>query len=211
METWERQPEESTQAYEAFTVYREERSITKVAQRLDKSRTIIGQWSSEWKWVARCRDYDNALQSVDFEEKRAAIRDMHQRHLKLADVLQNKAMKALEQLDMADCSPRIVLEALKLSMEIERRSIYEEMADCEIRGEFDTNGGFNPAIAAPMLRVLADDRKRKQESGEDKDMVIIIDDVGTKKQDFSKLTPAELRTLRDLEKKCTVLEDVRDD
>ena len=206
METWERQPDESTQAYEAFTVYREERSITKVAQKLDKSRTIIGQWSSEWQWVARCRDYDNALQSVDFEEKRAAIRDMHQRHLKMADTLQDKAMKALEQLDMADCSPRIVLEALKLSMEIERRSIYEEMADCEIRGEFDTNGGFNPAIAAPMLRMLTDERKQEKAKGLEGGETVIH--VSVVDEDLDRLTDSERIEYERLKNKVEVEKDL---
>ncbi|WP_185753557.1 hypothetical protein [Selenomonas sp. AB3002] len=139
--------------------------------------------------MARCRDYDNSLQSVDFEEKRAAIRDMHQRHLKLADVLQDKAMKALEQLDMADCSPRIVLEALKLSMEIERRSIYEEMADCEIRGAFDTNGGFNPAIAAPMLRMLTDERRQEKAKGLEGGETVIH--VSVVDEDLDRLTDSE--------------------
>lgn len=206
METWERQPDESTQAYEAFTVYREERSITKVAQKLDKSRTIIGQWSSEWQWVARCRDYDNALQSVDFEEKRAAIREMHQRHLKMADTLQDKAMKALEQLDMADCSPRIVLEALKLSMEIERRSIYEEMADCEIRGEFDTNGGFNPAIAAPMLRMLTDERKQEKAKGLEGGETVIH--VSVVDEDLDRLTDSERIEYERLKNKVEVEKDL---
>ena len=200
METWDRQPEESTQAYEAFTVYREERSITRVAQKLDKSRTIIGRWSSEWQWVQRCRDYDNSLQAVDFEEKRAAIKDMHQRHLKLADVLQDKAMKALEQLDLSECSPRIVLEALKLSVEIERRAVFEELADSELRAEFDQTG-YNPEIATSMLRMLADERKNSIKD-EVRSVPVIVDNVGGEYFDLNKLTHEEQAQLRTLKEKA---------
>ena len=208
VETWERQPEESTQAFEAFTVYREERSITRVAQKLDKSRTVVGKWSSQWNWVDRCRDYDNSLQAVDFEEKRAAIHAMHQKHLQVGNALLAKAEKALTDLDLADCSPKVVLEALKLAMEIERKATYEELADSELRGEFDQNG-YNPMLATPMLRMLADERKQDKLKGdEDKKIhVRIIDNVGGRNYDYSKLTPEEANTLRALSDKCMVYED----
>ena len=43
---WERQKGESEKAYEAFAAYRDmgpERSITKVSQSLNKTRTLIGR------------------------------------------------------------------------------------------------------------------------------------------------------------------------
>ena len=58
---WEQQPGESAKAFEAFAIYRDmgvERSVRKVTQRLNKSLTLIGKWSSRYNWPERARAYD---------------------------------------------------------------------------------------------------------------------------------------------------------
>ena len=62
--SWERQPKESAQAFEAFDLYCKMgagRSLRKVEQKLNKSHTLIARWSSNWNWQKRSRDYDNEL------------------------------------------------------------------------------------------------------------------------------------------------------
>ena len=62
--SWERQPKETAQAFEAFDLYCKmgaERSLRKVEQQLNKSHALIGRWSSTWSWQKRSRDYDNEL------------------------------------------------------------------------------------------------------------------------------------------------------
>lgn len=211
MNEWERQPDESTQAYEAFTIYREERSITKVAQRLDKSRTIIGQWSSEWSWVERCRQYDNALQAVDFEERRAQIKAMQEKHRDTANELQTKAMEAIRKLDMEDLSPKVLLEYLKLGVELERRTNYEQMADLEIKQEYSAeNVGFNP-LSPVLVKSMADEHKARALKGTDEENnrppIIFYDNVGGADIDYSLLTPEEAATLRALKDKAHVVRD----
>ena len=67
---WERRADETFPAYVAFREYLALRSCTKVAQKLYKSRTLIGRWSGQYNWVERARAYDNAL----FEEVRDEIK-----------------------------------------------------------------------------------------------------------------------------------------
>lgn len=208
MNEWERQPDESTQAYEAFTIYREERSITKVAQRLDKSRTIIGQWSSEWSWVERCRQYDNALQAVDFEERRAQIKAMQEKHRDTANELQTKAMEAIRKLDMEDLPPRVLLEYLKLGVDLERRTNFEQMADLEIKQEYSENVGFNP-LSPVLVKSMADEHKARALKGTEEELnrppIIFYDNVGGEAIDYSRLTPEEAATLRKLKDKARVI------
>jgi hypothetical protein len=81
---WERQPDETGKAYEAFTCYRDlgpDRSLAKAAESYYGSSTNlaqIGLWSRKFDWVARVRAYDDFLEMErlaaveDYERKRAA-------------------------------------------------------------------------------------------------------------------------------------------
>ena len=116
---WERQKGESAQAYEAFVTYRDmgsDRSIRAVGQRLDKSRTQIGKWSSAWNWQERVRAYDNELEK---EARAKAVKDrkaMTERHIGIAMQLQKKALEALiRRLPNAD--RRLVLRLRYLDSE----------------------------------------------------------------------------------------------
>src|SRR5215212_12147936 len=62
---WDRRPEESAPAFEAFCVYRgqgSQRSLRRVASALGKSRSLIFRWSSahEWRGRALAWDFDQA-------------------------------------------------------------------------------------------------------------------------------------------------------
>lgn len=53
-----------------------DRSIDAVAQKLSKSSTIIGRWSTKHNWVARARSYDAALDArVRHATEQDAIRE----------------------------------------------------------------------------------------------------------------------------------------
>jgi hypothetical protein len=61
VDAWDRTPDESDPAFRAFREYLllgGERSTRTVAQRLDKSHTLIGRWSSRHRWVARAQAFD---------------------------------------------------------------------------------------------------------------------------------------------------------
>ena len=94
---WERQKGESARAFEAFLVYLQmgpERSIRAVAQKLSKSYTLAGRWSSTYHWVERCRAWDNYLQQEAKKAAVAEVRRMNQRHAKMASAIQATAMQA---------------------------------------------------------------------------------------------------------------------
>ena len=53
VQPWERQPRETSKAFQAFCVYRDlraERSYVRVAQQLQKSHTLIGRWAQKYRW-----------------------------------------------------------------------------------------------------------------------------------------------------------------
>ena len=80
---WDRQKGESARAFEAFLVYLQmgpERSVRAVAQKLSKSYTLAGRWSSTYHWVERCRAWDNYLQQEAKKAAATAVRNMNRRH-----------------------------------------------------------------------------------------------------------------------------------
>jgi hypothetical protein len=74
---WERQENESAKAYEAFCVYRDmgsQRSLAEVVRKYNKSVSLLGRWSSQWKWVERSVAYDREQDRIREEVKQAEIR-----------------------------------------------------------------------------------------------------------------------------------------
>ena len=120
---WEQQPGESAKAFEAFAIYRDmgvERSVRKVTQRLNKSLTLIGKWSSRYNWPERARAYDRDLDRQAHAQAVRDVRGMTNRHIRIAMQLQAKALEALEQLNVATLSPKMQLAFLAKATEIER-------------------------------------------------------------------------------------------
>ena len=144
---WERQEGESVKAFEAFTVYLEmgdERSIREVAQRLAKSRTLIGRWSVTYQWVERVAAFDADVQRKAHAKAVKKRRNMVDRHISIALKIQEKALMALEQMDPADIDPKNLIamlrEATKLEQEMRTAAVDERraaIADVEDTGEAD--------------------------------------------------------------------------
>ena len=97
-----------------------ERSVRKVTQRLNKSLTLIGKWSSRYNWPERARAYDRDLDRQAHAQAVRDVRSMTNRHIRIAMQLQAKALEALEQLNVATLSPKMQLAFLAKATEIER-------------------------------------------------------------------------------------------
>lgn len=144
---WERQEGESVKAFEAFTVYLEmgdERSLRAVGQRLGKSRALMERWSRTYQWVERVASYDADVQRKAHAKAVDKRRKMVDRHINIALKMQEKALKALEQMDPADIDPKNLIamlrEATKLEQEMRTVAVDERraaVADAEDTGEAD--------------------------------------------------------------------------
>lgn len=127
---WERQKDESAQAFAAFLVYLNlgaERSHQAVSQQCGKSISLIGRWSRSNDWVERCRAWDNYLQR---EAKKVAveeIRKMNQQHIQLARALQGAAAKALKDRGAAIITDKNLAAVVKLATDLERSSRIAEV------------------------------------------------------------------------------------
>lgn len=160
--SWERQPKESVQAFEAFELYLSmgaERSLRKVAQELGKSNTLISRWSSTWSWQKRSRDYDNDLLRQKLEKQRKDNEKMQQRQIQTAMLLQKKAVEALDKLSFEDLAPKDILRFISEGAKLERETRRESTA---ISAKAAGNDG-----ASSLAETIISAYKRRMEGGND--------------------------------------------
>jgi hypothetical protein len=96
---WERQYNESRQAFQAFATYRDQgptRSLSRVSQELHKDRVLLGRWSRKWRWVERAQAWDDEQDRVHRESMAEAIREMNREHALVGRAMVVKASKAIE-------------------------------------------------------------------------------------------------------------------
>lgn len=153
---WERQKGESEKAFEAFAIYRdmgEKRTLTAVAEKLQKSGSLIRRWKDRWEWVERVRAYDNGLEKEARAKAVKDRKDMTDRHIKIAMQLQKKALEALNSLEVEAMSPKDIKEFIKMATDLERlnRTLEEE------------NGKGGETSTSLADAVIAAYQKRKEE------------------------------------------------
>ncbi len=146
---WERLPKESDPAWEAFVRYRDmpeetglHRSITRLEQNLNKSRACLGNWSSKYNWVERCKAYDQYMDDIKISErvkaKKKQIQEeekMDSRHVGMATQIQKLMFDVIKEADTQPLTPKEIAEltkALSTAVNIERTSRHVTNADKQL-------------------------------------------------------------------------------
>ena len=158
-ELWERQPEETARAFEAFVVYRDlgaNRSLRKTAQELGKNCTTISEWSAKYDWVKRVAAWDAEQDRITRNEMLAEMASTRKRQRQQAKRMQEKGMELLESISIGDAKLSEVVSLLKAGMEQERIAIGDVGEVIEER-----NGGDS----VPAVQIYLPDNGR----GKDKD------------------------------------------
>ena len=122
---WERQPEETPKAFEAFCVYRDlgpERSIVKAGNQLGKNRVTLEQWSSKYEWVKRCAAWDTEQDRIARQDQLKEIKKMRKRHAGIASAMLVKAATALQRLPEEEISASDITRMVDIASKLERIS-----------------------------------------------------------------------------------------
>jgi len=97
--------DESARAFEARRIYVEmgpSRSLEAVAQKLDKSRTLMGRWSAQYHWSDCARAWDDQraaeVSAAAAESYRRELEDHRERYGKAGKALHNLAVAYLNKL-----------------------------------------------------------------------------------------------------------------
>ena len=162
-EPWERREKESTKAYEAFCIYRDmgrERSLAKVAEKLQKSETLMGRWSREHKWVERAAKWDDEQDRIEREiaqrEQAKAIKEMRKRHADLGTAMLIKAAQALKSIPIQEIKPGDISRMVDVASKLERIS----------RGDVETviEERQGEAAASPVTFYIPDNSRDKTDN-----------------------------------------------
>lgn len=145
---WERLENESPEAYEAFSLYRDmkpdERSVAEVGRRLGKSKTLMERWSSRHEWQRRVREYEKHVDAIALRKATTQLAEMRARHIKIGQLLQTKGLKALEKIKEEDISAKNAIRMVTDGMKYE-----EEMAAAEFAAHApaERDGAEDEALA----------------------------------------------------------------
>ena len=124
-EPWERQLNESPQAFEAFACYRDmgaSRSTAKVSRKLCKSVSLMNRWSSEYDWVKRVAAWDAEKDRVARESQLTDIKEMRKRHAAIAKKMMDTADNALNNIRPDEVSTNEIARLVEIASKLERIS-----------------------------------------------------------------------------------------
>lgn len=107
---WARQERESPAAYDAFRIYMNmgaRRNLTAVAVEVNKSRSMIGNWSSEYEWRDRTAAYDSYITTAAVDGIADQVSSVRHQHIELANKLMDHLSDRLDRYIAADEDPNI--------------------------------------------------------------------------------------------------------
>src|SRR5712692_10801305 len=128
---WDRLPGESSKAYHHFCLYRGMaigRSLRQMANLsgCTSLRRQLNRWSSRWRWVERCGQYDDYLELQVRLQQEKERREMYKRHAKIAMLGQNILVKGMEELlarvqnGEHNLAPSELARLMEVSVKVER-------------------------------------------------------------------------------------------
>lgn len=156
---WERREDESAKAFEAFEIYLhmgDNRSLSKVAQRLHKSKTMLGRWSSRYEWQIRVVKYENELRREEYDRLKKERKRIRDKQLKLSDLLQRKAMDALKNLDPEELPPKTILSFITQAAKMENYAMDSAINESALESGSD---GRKSSLADEIVEAY---RKRQE-------------------------------------------------
>lgn len=124
---WDQLPEESSQAFRGFALYRDmgwDRSIGKVVKESGKSQALIYRWSTRYQWKERAQDWDVHQDQLGQAQAIRTRLAMNKRALEIAQDMQLKALKGFAALETV--SKVKVLRKVKDEAGVER-TVEEEI------------------------------------------------------------------------------------
>lgn len=140
---WERQAQETDEAYKAFQAYLESER-----RKVTEHGPNALRWSSHWSWGFRAFEFDKHVSAVEMQDLIRYRVKMNQRHRRLASAVQAQVVEALQGFNPAHLKPADLVRWLEVSVRIERLA----------------SGDDRPLVLTPAEISPADEVKEDAES-----------------------------------------------
>ncbi len=160
---WEKLPDETAKAYSAFVVYMrldpDIRSIPKAIKEKYGSVTssklrLWYRWSSEHSWMIRANSWDAEVYRLKNAKHVKDVMEMEDRHIKIAQALQQAAVKRLRTLDENELTVTDILRFFLEGAKMERLTLGQP-------NEISKNVNANLSIEAFDYSAMSDEELRK--------------------------------------------------
>lgn len=167
---WEKQPNESIEAFECFTIYRslympgnKRPTINMVAERVSKGFSAVTHHSKNWRWPVRLDAYIAELDRTKLAMEEEARREMLVRHVQTAIDVQKKATDRLATLLPEDLGVKEVIQYIDTAIKIERQAradsmmgtVHESDTSAQVNNvQININTDQNQSNLAGILSIL---------------------------------------------------------
>lgn len=156
------------------------RSYQAVAREYGVSRQAVAKHAEREGWAARLKEMDQKTRERAEQKAMETVAEMNERHLKIAKVIQGRALEALRQMPLQKAIDAV--RALGVSIDIERRVrgepedaagqdieaiIRREYEDWTSREEAPAGAGGGSAEAGPKAAVPEEANPDAPERGAD--------------------------------------------
>ena len=123
---WERQPNESAQAYRQFQTYRDmepsDRGYAKVAAKLGLSHIQLTRNGAIQRWVERAAAWDFHLERARLIQTEQYQMEMAARHAEIAQDMLTKVKTRLLGVNLKSLGPKEIAQWLEVGVKVERLS-----------------------------------------------------------------------------------------
>lgn len=122
LNAWDRQPEETEEAYGAFISFRDA-DTRRVSVKDDGAETTRRKrWSATWQWGVRVREWDRHVALKELDDLVRYRTKMNDRQRSTARLLQSKVAQWAIALNPADLKPAEAAKLLEVSVKMEREA-----------------------------------------------------------------------------------------
>lgn len=153
---WDKQDGESSQAYEAFTTYRDlgvGRTFIAAAEKLHKSGALIRRWAHKYDWKNRADEWDKTITSKAVEKAAEDYAKMLDFQINLGKMMQAKGAKGLQGMDFED----LPIKYLPSIIDLISTGIKNERAARDIKS---TQQGSNELVISVISKKFGGEEAR---------------------------------------------------
>ena len=131
---WDRRPEETPPAWQAFQMYRDlglDRSQAEVGKQVGKNLNLMSRWSARHEWVTRAASWDNHLDEQRQQAAEEAMIEMGRRHADIGAAALNLVAQRLvgddvgkiKQIDANTLTPQDIARFAATFAPLEREAL----------------------------------------------------------------------------------------
>lgn len=124
----------------------------------------VKRWPSEWHWAERAQMWDDHLDQMRQKTTEDEVKKMVERHISIAGVLQNKAVRRVQQMEDDELTAKNALEYIMAGVKLERLSRDQVTSRSEVNGQVTHHANGAREILRGKIRSFAQQKARADQA-----------------------------------------------